>query len=59
LLNSSAAFRVLLCAVSFVFTASGVFMKSCIFGYLCSESETDTTINGLIFMQQVFMTVTS
>ena len=38
---------------SFLFTLAGLFLKSFIFTFLCSQTETSSSINLMIFMQQI------
>ena len=50
--RASLEFKIVFCIAALFFTLSGLFLKSIIFAFLCSPSETATTINVLIFVQQ-------
>ena len=49
--RASMDFKIVFGVAIFIFTLTGLFLKGSIFGFLCSPSETATTINGLIFVQ--------
>ena len=52
--RASLAFKLCLCFTSLFFTSIGLFLKCFIFGFLFSPSETSSTINLLILMQQFY-----
>jgi hypothetical protein len=52
--RTSLTYKLCLCAITLFFTFLGLFLKSFIFRFLCSPSETSSTINLLIFTQQFY-----
>jgi hypothetical protein len=52
--RTSLTYKLCLCAITLLFTLLGLFLKSFIFRFLCSPSETSSTINLLIFTQQFY-----